>query len=625
MCGIAGEVTFANTKLGPENVERMCRLLTHRGPDEVNFHVSSRCALGIRRLKVIGVVNGSQPIYNSRKTVVCVFNGEIYNYRELKRELESEGYAFRTNTDAEVIVHLYDKYGTSFVERLRGMFAIALFDEERDRLLLTRDMTGKKPLNYHVTSEGDVIFSSELNALASHPSTPRRVSHEAVDRFLSFRVIPAPLTIYRDVFKVMPGTVLTFEGGRKSVRRYWAFDFNERTEGWSESDLAQKLEELLVEAVEIRLQSEVPLGALLSGGLDSSLIVAIMSRLLRRPIHTFSVGFRDERFNEINYAELVSRHCGSIHHNYVITPDSALEVIKRLLIHFGEPYAFPSAIACYHMNRLAREFVTVALTGDGSDEIFCGYDRYKIFADFPKLPAGPGRSAKVDVELLSRAKGDIAVEYQAALTDGLRDSVKARLYSKEFIRNIPGDFPVNYLRERFANNEGLRGRLNRALEVDCNFWLRDAQLVKIDIASMANSVEVRCPFLDVKVVEFVSGIDARHKLVGGEEKYLLKRVAAKYLPDDIVRRKKQELAVPLENWLGASLRGEITRTLLSDESLSRGYFRPDELINFVKDFPADRSYAVWTLYILEQWRLVNESRGMKSDDDIDRCESVVFS
>jgi asparagine synthase (glutamine-hydrolysing) len=259
------------------------------------------------------------------------------------------------------------------------------------------------------------------------------------------------------------------------------------------------------------------------------------------------------------------------------------------------------------MNRLAREFVTVVLTGDGSDEIFCGYNRYKIFADFPALPTRHDWLQKVDTRLLQEAGGDIATEYQSLLTDGLRDSLKSRLYAKEFARRIPGHFPVNYLRERFAGNAGLRGRLNRALDVDCNFWLRDAQLVKIDIASMAHSVEVRCPILDAKVVDFVTGIDVRHKLVNGEEKYLLKLLAAKYLPEEIVMRRKQELAVPLENWLATALRTEITQTLLTDESLSRGYFNPDALRAFVRDYSTMDSYAVWTLYVLEQWHRINDA------------------
>jgi len=610
MCGIAGEVSFGRRPVSSESVREMCRLMVHRGPDEEGYHESAAASLGIRRLKVIGLVNGSQPVYDTNSTAVCIFNGEVYNYRELRDELEGEGYVFRTSTDAEVIVHLYDKLGISFVKKLRGMFAVAIYDARLRRLVLARDPTGKKPLNYHVTPEGNVIFASELQPLASHPALDRRVNFEAVDRFLSFRIIPAPLTIYRDVYKVMPGTVMVFEDGRQSADRYWSFDFTPRLEDEPEEELVERLKRALVEAVEVRLQSEVPLGALLSGGLDSSLVVSIMARLLERKIHTFSIGFREREFDELSHARLVSDYCGTIHHQYVITPGSALEIIGRLLAHFGEPYAFPSVIACYYMNRLARDYVTVVLTGDGADELFCGYNRYKIFADLPTLPARPESLTKVDVELLRSARaGDIAAEYQSVLTDGLRDSLKRRLYSRGFIEQLPGRFPANYLYERFAGNAHLGDRLVRALDVDSGFWLRDAQLVKIDIASMANSVEVRCPMLDPKVVELATGIGIKRKLVGSNEKQILKKAAGSFLPAEIIERRKQELAVPLESWLAVSLRGEISRTLLSDESLSRGYFDPDRMIDFVKNYDVADSYAVWTLYVLERWHQLNEVAG----------------
>ena len=581
MCGITGEVTFGRSRPSRENVVRMCERLVHRGPDEEGFHVSSQSVLGVRRLKVIGLVNGSQPVANSTATAFCVFNGEIYNYRELKAALERDGYVFKTNTDAEVVVHLYDQKGDAFVKDLRGMFAIAIYDDAKKRLLLTRDRAGKKPLNYTVNSEGNVVFASELHALISHPSVRQRINTEAVDRFLSFRIIPAPLTIYRDVFKVEPGTVLTFDEHGIKKKRYWRFDFTERETGGKE-ELVQKLTGLLREAVEVRLQSEVPLGALLSGGLDSSLVVSVMSQLGSVPFHTFSIGFHDRKFDELHHARLVSEHCRTIHHEHVITPDAALPVINELLLNFGEPYAFPSAIATYFMNRLARQFVTVVLTGDGADEIFCGYHRYKIFDSLPDA--------------------DISTQYQSVLTDGLRDSLKHRLYSKAFKDQLGDEFPINYLRDRFAQTDRRMHKLNRAMEVDCNFWLPDAQLVKIDITSMANSVEVRCPMLDTKLVEFVTGIGVRHKLSDGIEKQILKKVAGNFLPAEIVNRHKQELAVPLEHWLTSSLRSEITRTLLSEESLSRGYFDPDRLTEFIDNYSERDSYAVWTLYILESWR-----------------------
>ena len=601
MCGVAGEVTFGRRRPSHESVARMCERLVHRGPDEVGFHDSPQCALGICRLKVIGLVNGSQPVANAARTAFCVFNGEIYNYRELKTRLEREGYAFKTNTDAEVIIHLYDQHGDAFVKELRGMFAIAIYDELNRRLILARDRAGKKPLNYTVNADGTVVFASELHALMSHPSTTRSVNTEAVDRFLSFRIIPAPLTIYSDVFKVEPGTVVSFDEHGSERKKYWHFDFTQRENG-NDEELARKLIELLHEAVAVRLQSEVALGALLSGGLDSSLIVSIMSRLVSEPFHTFSVGFAHRQFDELRYARLVSEHCGTIHHEHVITPESALPVINELLLNFGEPYAFPSAIATYFMNRLAREFVTVVLTGDGADEIFCGYKRYDIFDSLTHLLARDQLPPKVDLDLLRTANGDISVQYQSVLTDGLRDSLKRRLYSKSFRERLGAEFPANYLRERFARTNQRLHRLNRAMEVDCNFWLPDAQLVKIDITSMANSIEVRCPMLDTKLIEFATGIGIRQKLTTGNEKQILKKVAANFLPAQIVNRRKQELAVPLEHWLTSLLRDEITRTLLSEESLARGYFEPDYLIDFVNNYSEADSYAVWTLYVLEAWR-----------------------
>jgi asparagine synthase (glutamine-hydrolysing) len=609
MCGIAGEIDFGNGNVSPENVTRMCDLLVHRGPDEGGFHFSPNLVLGIRRLKVIGVVNGSQPVHSPKHRATCVFNGEIYNYLELKQWLEKEGYVFQTSTDAEVIVHLYDKLGLESLKKLRGMFALAIYDEVQDRLILARDRAGKKPLNYATTSSGSVVFASEIGALVSHPQVSKEINREAVDRFLSFRIIPAPLTIYRDVHKVKPGTALVFEQGRKTEQRYWSFDFTERHQDKTEAELIESIDELLVEAVRVRLQSEVPLGALLSGGLDSSLIVSIMSRMIPQPIHTFSIGFSDRNFNELDYAKMVSDYCGTIHHECLISPASALGVFDNLLLKFGEPYAFPSAIACYFMNRLARQHVTVALTGDGADELFCGYNRYKIFAAMPDLPGQQRLSGKIDLELLEKAGGDISAEYQSVLTDGLRDSVKREIYSSDFRRQLPDAFPVNYLQERFSRNAHLGDRLNRAMDVDCNFWLSDAQLVKIDIASMANSVEVRCPMLDQKLIEFVSGIGTRHKLADGEEKRILKQVARKYLPHVITDRRKKELAVPLENWLATSLRGEISNVLLSDEALSRGYFDPDRLIPFINNYGPTDSYAVWTLYVLEQWHKLNGASG----------------
>lgn len=594
MCGIAGEISFGRRQVDPSNVKKMCDLLTHRGPDESGYHFSTHVALGIRRLRIIDFSDGAQPAFDKDRSLVCVFNGEIYNHQALKNDLKAD-------SEAGIIVNLYDRYGLKFVEHLDGMFAIAIYDVRKNVLILARDRAGKKPLNYVELPDGSVAFSSELTSLISHPRVKRKISYEAVDRYLSFRIIPAPLTIFENIFKVEPGSVVTFNGVDKTNEKYWKFDFTPKTHHLTLNEIEAEIEKKLCDAVSTRLKSEVPLGAVLSGGLDSSLVVAIMAKLSNKKFHTFSIGFEDENFNELGYAKKVSDFVGTFHHEYVIKCEDVLRSIKKIILHVGEPFAFPSIIASYYMYWLARQYVTVVLGGDGADEIFCGYNRYKIFNAFPLLPTEDKALSKVDIELLNDSNGDISNEYRAVSTDGMRDSLKRDLYSKDFIKKIPGVFPVNYMKNKFANNSALQHKLDRAMDVDCNFWLNDAQLVKIDIASMANSVELRSPMLDKKLVEFVCGVGIEHKLYNGEEKYILKRIAAKYLPKEVVFRRKQELAVPLENWLSRSLKNEMKSALLSEESFSRNYFEADKLKKFVGNYKTGDSYVIWTLYIMELW------------------------
>ncbi len=610
MCGIAGEVSLRREPVCAEHVATMAKQLVHRGPDEGNLYVEPHVALAIRRLKIVGLVNGSQPVHGPHTTLV--FNGEIYNYPALRRRLEAEGARFRTASDAEVIVHLYERMGDALVDDLRGMFAFALYDAARNRLLLARDRTGKKPLFYTIAGQGQVLFASSLEALATHSEMPRKVSLEAVDRFLSYRIIPSPLTIYEGVVKVEPGTIVTFQlndathGPLVTRQRYWSFPAERGDSAAPTEELADTLEGLLHDAIEARFQSEVPVGAFLSGGLDSSLVVAMASRQRRGRLATFSVGFEHERFNEVAHARRVAAHCGTDHHEHIITPHDALQAVDGLVRQLGEPFAFPSIIASYTMSRLAKQHVTVVLGGDGADELFCGYKRYQTYATLPHLPEDAAARARVDEALLRTAQGDLAVEYQAVLTDGLRDALKRELYSRRFAAAVPQPFPVNYLHERFQGLAPL-GRLAAAMEVDRRFWLPDSQLVKADVASMAHSVEVRSPFLDERVIAFAARVPMSMKLQHGVEKVLLRRVAERYLPADIAGRVKQELAVPLEAWLASTLRGEVQRTLLAEPALSRGYFDPDRLRAFVRDFGPQQSYAVWTLYMLERWHLAFET------------------
>jgi asparagine synthase (glutamine-hydrolysing) len=603
MCGIAGEL-FRGEFRDHGFTKAACAELTHRGPDESGFYDGPELSVGMCRLKVVGLDGGTQPAFSADRSVVCVANGEIYNHRDLRALLTKHGRRVPGTSDIHVIPELYALFGEGFVEYLHGMFAIALYDGRTRELHLVTDRVGKKPVFYAETADGRLAFASELAPLVQHPAVDRQIDPDAVDQYLSYRVIPAPHTIYQHVRKLTPGTMLTVPvEGKPRLRRYWQFDFSQPEHGLTTEQAAAEVDALLTAAVADRLESEVPLGSMLSGGLDSSLVVAIASRMGLERLNTFSVGFDVAAFDESEHARTVARYCGTTHHSYRITAEDALAAIDPIVRHMGEPYAFPSAIASYHMFRLARREVTVVLTGDGSDEIFCGYNRYKILQRLPDVAEAD--LAKVDIDALTTGGEDLAGRYQAVLVDGVQTSLKSRLYRPDFLRALSRPFPVNYLRERLAGTEGYAYRLNRAMQVDCAFWLPDAQLVKIDRMAMAHSVEPRSPFLDHRLIDRATRIPPTLKLVGDDEKAVLKAVAARYLPPAIIHRRKQELAVPLEQWLGTSLRPLIQATLLTEAALSRRYFQPDIIRPLVEEFRPEHSYAIWTLFMLERWHQVH--------------------
>ncbi|MFE9853321.1 asparagine synthase (glutamine-hydrolyzing) [Streptomyces sp. NPDC005576] len=587
MCGIAGTVSLGHAPVHSPFASDACAAMAHRGPDETGTHVTPEAVLAMCRLKIIGLHDGSQPVFSDDGTVVCVLNGEIYNHKELRAFLAARGRQVRGGSDAQVLPHLYQELGEHFVERLHGMFAVAVYDTRDGRLVLATDRVGKKPLFYTRPTADSVAFASELPALMLHPGVREDTDPVAIDQYLSYRVVPAPHTVYRQVRRLEPATTLVFEPGRpERSRRYWLFEFTAELADTPQAEIDDRLDALLQQAVRDRLESEVPLGAMLSGGLDSSLVVAMATRQLGRPIHTFSVGFEHAAFDESVHARAVAEHCGTRHHVYRIGAQDAKEAVDTILTHMGEPYAFPSAIAASCMYKLAKEHVTVVLTGDGADEIFCGYGRYQRLRD---LADG----------------GDLADRYEGLLVDGVPHTLKNQLYSADFAARIPGH-PRNYLRARFDRTDPSVPDLDRAMQVDSGFWLSDAQLVKIDRMSMAHSVEPRSPLLDHRLIDYVTRIPASRKLVGAREKVPLKRVAARYLPRQVLDRRKQELAVPLESWLGTELRSTITDTLLSEASLERGYFRPDALRSAVRAFQPGHSYALWTLFMLERWHQLQE-------------------
>ncbi|OZD01210.1 asparagine synthase (glutamine-hydrolyzing) [Rhodococcus sp. 06-235-1A] len=575
MCGIAGSFGLRRNQPDRGFALAACAAMVHRGPDEHGSFDDERISLAMCRLKILGLVGGEQPAFSSDRSVVAVVNGEIYNHHQLRALLESRGRRVEGTSDVHVIPELYREFGLDFVDHLHGMFAVALYDSARERLILATDRVGKKPIYLSAHSQ-EIVFASELTALRRHPQVSTDVNPEALDQYLSFRIVGAPSSIFGGVERVRPATVIEFDrDGQRTDHEYWTFPFT-----GDGSSTVDDIDDLLVAAVDARLESAVPLGAMLSGGLDSSLVVALASRRLGRGLHTFSVGFDHPAFDESAQARLVADAFGTHHHTVTLTADDALASLDRVLEHTGEPFAFPSAIASDAMYRLASEHVTVVLTGDGSDEIFCGYGRYS--------------------RLLQTSGGDLDRRYADVLVDGVPTETKHRIYSDRFRDTLPGH-PIDHLRGRFASTDPATADLDRAMAVDSRFWLADAQLVKIDRMSMAHSIEPRSPFLDHRLIEHVARIPASRKLVDGEEKVLLKQVAARYLPESIVTRRKQELAVPLEAWLGATLRREIDTTLLSDRALERGYFDPDALRRFVTDADGSDSYALWTLFVLERW------------------------
>ena len=556
MCGIAGILDLKGRAVEQPVLERLCACLAHRGPDDEGFHVEGNVGLGQRRLSIIDLSSGRQPMSNEDGTVWVTFNGEIYNFLELRTELEAHGHRFATRSDTEVIVHAFEQYGTGCLRRFRGMFAFAIWDQKRRLLFLARDRIGKKPL-FYARADGQFVFASELQALLQHPGvrSGRELDPAALDEYLTYGYIPAPGTAFRNVFKLPPGHFLTLdlpeeEGGvgavEPRVEPYWRLEYTPKLDlDEDENEAAEGLLEVLTEAVRLRLIADVPLGALLSGGVDSSVVVALMSRLSDRPVKTFSIGFDEKAFNELPYARLVARRYGTDHHELIVRA-RALDVLPTLVRHYGEPFADSSAIPSYYVAQLTRRYVTVALNGDGGDECFAGYERYlgSGLADrYQRIPR-PVRVGMIEPlaalipgtlprrNRLSQAKRFLQVAAQPAARRYLRwvtyftPEQKQGLYTPEFRARLGEHEGGAWLLHQFADvrREGCN-HLDALLATDVRSYLPYDLLVKMDIATMASSLEARSPFLDHKVMEFAARLPARYKLRGTTLKYLLKKVA----------------------------------------------------------------------------------------------------
>ena len=620
MCGIAGIVRNDRSDVDQALLARMCAAIRHRGPDDDGFYVNGPVGLGMRRLAIIDLKSGQQPIHNQDRTAWIVFNGEIYNYRELRDKLEKLGHTFYTNSDTEAIIHAYDQYGADCPKHLRGMFAFAIWDERTQELFLARDRVGKKPLLYAQVN-GQFIFGSEFSALLLHPDIGRDIDIEALHHYLSFMCVPAPLTAYQAIRKLEPGHSLRWRRGEIEIERYWQPDFSKKID-ISEEEAGERAIEILRDAVKVRLMSEVPLGAFLSGGIDSSAVVALMSAESSVPVKTFSIGFEEQDFSELHHARRVAEHVGADHHEFVVRPD-ALEVLPILVEHYGEPYADSSAIPTYYVARETRKHVTVALNGDGGDESFAGYERYAamrlaeryhripavlretvVRQAIELLPSSETKRGRVrDVKRFIQAASLPKVERYLRWVSVFDAKAKQDLYSENFRQQTQSVSATNMLESWFARANG-SGIVDAALLTDIMTYLPNDLLVKVDIATMANSLEARSPFLDHQVIEFAASLPERFKLRGLTTKYLLKRMLKKLLPAENLERRKMGFGVPIGHWFRGQLQPFLRETLLAEAALKRGLFQPETVKRLVEQHTRgerDYSHQLWTLLMLELW------------------------
>jgi asparagine synthase (glutamine-hydrolysing) len=617
VCGIAGIVGCEGEAIDRAQLQQMCRTIAHRGPDDEGLYVNGRIGLGMRRLSIIDLSGGHQPIFNEDKSVWIVFNGEIYNFPELREELLNRGHQFYTHTDTEVIVHLYEEMGSDCVQKLRGMFAIALYDERRQSLLLARDRVGKKPL-YYALRNGRLYFGSEIKAILAAAPDLAQVNREAILQFFYFGYIPDPHSAFQNIAKLPPGHVAEYRKGEVKVRQYWDLPPYGTHDPGSDESCLQEMEQKLAEAVKIRLISEVPLGALLSGGVDSSVVVALMARASSSPVKTFSIGFRKQDFNETEYARMVAHRFGTDHHELFVEPNIT-ETLERLTGMMEEPFGDSSMIPTYHVSRLARQHVTVALSGDGGDELFAGYDRYLVHwkrRHFGAIPGwigdlyrnhvypwlsedAPGRKFAWNVTLSGRDRYLDSISFLPALDRERSLFAEAFVSRARTWRDAVRQFADYY------ENAPAQDELGRLLYLDTKTYLTADIMTKVDRMSMANSLEMRAPILDHVFMEWVTSLPAKYKFRNGRRKYIFKKLAERLgIPGPLLDRKKQGFALPLVHWMKNELKDGLLTILAEPRTLQRGYFDASAIKALLQDHfrgRRDHSAAIWLLLIFELW------------------------
>lgn len=621
MCGICGKIDFTGKPVEEGLVRAMAQTLTHRGPDDEGVYVGNGIVLGHRRLSVIDLSNAAhQPMANEDETLRIVYNGEVYNFEELKSELQAKGHRFRSHSDTEVILHLYEEEGARAVERLRGMFAFAIWDTKKKELFLARDRTGQKPLFYRPGNES-FHFASEIKAILKDPDVKARPDLTAIDHYLTWQCVPAPYSAFEGIKKVPPAHHMTVKDGHVKLTRYWRLDYTPKLDITEEEIKTQLLSEMR-EAVKLRMISDVPLGAFLSGGVDSSAIVAFMAEASAKPIKTFAIGFKEAAYNELSYAKIIAERFKTDHTEFIVEPN-ALEILPKLVWHYGEPFADSSAIPTYYVSQLARDKVTVALNGDGGDESFAGYERYmanelsdRITRFLPKplarlmlmvaMRMPHGTSPK---NTLWRAKRFL----QGSLkTPEMRNAdwmghfspeVKRELYTDDLKEKLSGSLPYDAYLKRFSETDAVSS-LDKLLYNDVNSYLPEDLLVKVDVASMASSLEARSPFLDHKFMEFAATIPSSLKLKGRTTKYILKEALRGILPDNILFRPKMGFAVPIDRWFKDELKEMAYDTLLSTKAIERGYFKAASIERILNEHVTGKwnwHHQIYNLLMLELW------------------------
>jgi asparagine synthase (glutamine-hydrolysing) len=624
MCGICGLLGFDGlTPDSRDTVRAMNATIVHRGPDDEGFYFDDRVALGMRRLSIIDLATGRQPISNEDGTVTTVYNGEIYNFQALRDELRAKGHAFRTRCDTEVIVHLYEEHGPDLVQKLNGMFALALWDKKRGRLLLARDRLGIKPLHYSVRGR-TLFFASEIKALLAAGAS-REIDPEALSQFFSFEYIPAPRTIFKDLTKLLPGHLMVVEDGRVETRRYWDVGFRSRElPPRDEEDIADEVYRRLKESVRLRLVSDVPLGVFLSGGIDSSAVTALMSESASGRVQTYSIGFKEKSFNELDYARTVAERFATDHTEFTVESSQVRDLVPVLMRYLDEPLADASVIPTFIISRLARQHVTVALAGDGGDELFGGYDTYKaakLASLYRRVPRFVRRGLiRPAVRLLPASARRLSFEFKAKkFTAGADEppevaniiwwgayapEAKRRLFSPAFLARVSPDpyAPVAFHRPHGPGPGA--DLLDRLTYLDLKLYLQDDLLVKVDRMSMANSLEIRVPFLDHTFVEFAASIPSRFKLKGLTTKHVLKRMLRGRLPDPVLDRKKIGFDIPLGPWIRDEL-WDFTTDILSPAGLARhGLFDGayvERLLAEHKSGAHNHRQLLWPLIIFQFW------------------------